>query len=278
MDINQYILSGILEDYVLGQVSDQERREVECMSHIYPEVRQELEKLESSIEAYAFAHQVVPPMNVKNKIFKQIEELEKITDQVSQKSKAKIVDITASTVKERNNLNIYKLAVAASVSLFIIATFLSAFFYSTLEEQKQIVNSLIEEKYQVSENLAIIEENLNKKSEELAILNNPNNIKIVLKGIENKAPDGLTSVYWNSSNKEVHLSLSSLPEPPKGKQYQLWAIVEGKPVDMGVFNYNIGSLQKMKQVETPQAFAVTLEDFGGSPTPTLEEMYVIGNV
>ena len=29
---------------------------------------------------------------------------------------------------------------------------------------------------------------------------------------------------------------------------------------------------------TVAAFAITLEKLGGSPTPTLEEMYVIGNV
>ena len=38
MNIPEYIDSGILESYALGSVSDQERREVECLSAIYPEV------------------------------------------------------------------------------------------------------------------------------------------------------------------------------------------------------------------------------------------------
>jgi hypothetical protein len=34
----------------------------------------------------------------------------------------------------------------------------------------------------------------------------------------------------------------------------------------------------MKVVEAAQAFAVTLEKKGGSRTPTLDQMYVLGNV
>lgn len=42
MDIEDYIASGILENYVFGHVSAQEMQEVECMSHIYPEIKEEL--------------------------------------------------------------------------------------------------------------------------------------------------------------------------------------------------------------------------------------------
>ena len=42
MNTNDYILTGILEQYVLGDVSPQEKQEVECMSHIYPEVHEEI--------------------------------------------------------------------------------------------------------------------------------------------------------------------------------------------------------------------------------------------
>ena len=44
MNINDYISSGILEQYVLGDISPQEKKEVECMSHIYPELQEELLK------------------------------------------------------------------------------------------------------------------------------------------------------------------------------------------------------------------------------------------
>lgn len=61
MNIQAYIESGILEEYVLGTVSPQEKQEVECMSHIYPEIKEELLRTESALEEYALKHQTLPP-------------------------------------------------------------------------------------------------------------------------------------------------------------------------------------------------------------------------
>ena len=48
MNVTEYIASGILESYVMGAVSDQEQREVDCLSSIYPEVRTELDELSTA--------------------------------------------------------------------------------------------------------------------------------------------------------------------------------------------------------------------------------------
>ena len=103
-----------------------------------------------------------------------------------------------------------------------------------------------------------------------------NSKKIELKGVE-KHPNMLAEVYWNES-KQVFLNPKNLPAAPSGKQYQLWAIVDGKPVDLGMYDANKETIQQMKVVEKPQAFAITLEKEGGNPTPTMEEMYVMGTI
>ncbi len=280
MDVKSYISSGILEDYILGQASDQERLEVECMSHIYPEIKQDLSRLESAMEGYAFSYQTTPPPNLKDRIFKQIEEIEE-QQKKNQQPEPKIISINDAGINmktERAKTVYLKLAVAASVSILIATGFFSYNLYRNYVGQKQQITNLTEERNAVSGTLSSLQEIFNIKEEELAVLKDPNNIKVLLKGLENKAPDGLTSVYFNPSDNSVYLSLNTLPEPPSGKQYQLWAIVEGQPVDMGVFEYRLETLQKMKQVENPQAFAVTLEEKGGSPTPTLEEMFALGKV
>ncbi|TAK48054.1 MAG: anti-sigma factor, partial [Saprospiraceae bacterium] len=87
-------------------------------------------------------------------------------------------------------------------------------------------------------------------------------------------------VYWNKVKRNAYLDVVALPEAPAGKQYQLWAIVRGKPTDMGVFDLTApgGGLQSIPFIDKAQAYAVTLEPKGGSPSPTLDQMYVIGNV
>ena len=78
----------------------------------------------------------------------------------------------------------------------------------------------------------------------------------------------------------MYINVNSLPVPSADKQYQLWAIVDGKPVDAGVFTMtsDSASIQKMKSISGAQAFAVTLEKKGGNPTPTMTAMYLMGNV
>ena len=87
----------------------------------------------------------------------------------------------------------------------------------------------------------------------------------------------LATVYWNPKTNEVYLLNNSLVKTPQGKQYQLWAIIDGKPVDAGVIS-NCDGVCKMKNISNAQAFAVTLEQEGGSPTPTLTAMFVVGKV
>ena len=67
---------------------------------------------------------------------------------------------------------------------------------------------------------------------------------------------------------------------PKGKQYQLWALVDGKPVDAGLLDMEVASttFQKVKNVMQAQTFAITIENVGGSESPTLSTLHVLGNV
>ncbi len=67
--------------------------------------------------------------------------------------------------------------------------------------------------------------------------------------------------------------------PVQDKQYQLWAIVDGHPVDAGIFDMDKDlSFVKLKTIPKAEAFAITLEKKGGSITPNMDAMYVMGKV
>ena len=73
-----------------------------------------------------------------------------------------------------------------------------------------------------------------------------------------------------------------LPANDKDHQYQLWALVGGKPVDLGVFDKTATDstidMKEMKSLALAQAFAVTLEPRGGSVNPTMDQMMVVGTL
>ena len=126
------------------------------------------------------------------------------------------------------------------------------------------------------ENLGIVQQ-LNACHDQMDILLSKD-IKIIpLNGLP-LSPDSRVIIYWNPTNKNTFVNVSNLPEPPKGKQYQLWAIDGGNSIDAGIFNTNKTSLQSMNPISSAQAFAVTLEKEGGNSTPTMDQMYVMGKI
>jgi anti-sigma-K factor RskA len=95
------------------------------------------------------------------------------------------------------------------------------------------------------------------------------------------APDAAAKIFWMENTGEVYIDPSNLPQTPNGMQYQLWAIVDGKPVDGGMIltskkgdKYRI---QKMKTFGKAEAFAVTLETQAGNTTPK-GPMFVMGKM
>ena len=110
----------------------------------------------------------------------------------------------------------------------------------------------------------------------MSAMADPATAKIVMNGTPDH-PGMAATVYWNKSTESIYLHVDNMPATPADGQYQLWAIGKNGPVDAGVFDPQTGMI-RMKNAVDAQAFAVTLEKRGGSPTPTLSNMYVIGKV
>jgi len=118
----------------------------------------------------------------------------------------------------------------------------------------------------------------------LAVLQAKDMHMVAMNGLEVN-PSGYGKVLWDPARKVAVLQVY-LPPEVDDKDYQLWVIRDGKPVDAGVFQVKAsgqnGMLYKIDRlVETDKAhinaFAVTLEPKGGVPQPT-GKMYLMGNI
>lgn len=264
MDIQAYISSGILEAYALDTLSSNERREVEEAMVKHPELRAELELIEKSLEDVAQKTAIKAPTDLKGSILDAIEDTPEET---------KVVPMPAP----EQSSGTWRYFVAASVSLALVSGYL-AFDYrakwkSANEAYADLMasNTLMAEQYdQVNNKLESIENDFN-------ILSNSEFQRVNLAGTEN-AQTASASVFWNNRTEELYLNIQNLQTLAQDQQYQLWAIVDGQPVDAGVFDLDTEGLIKMKNISGAAAFAVTIEKRGGSPSPSLETMQVIGNV
>lgn len=74
MNLQEYISSGIIESYVLNQVTEEERAELEAMASKHPEIKAEIRAIEEVLVNYAMAHSKTPPENLKEQIFSKIKQ------------------------------------------------------------------------------------------------------------------------------------------------------------------------------------------------------------
>ncbi len=265
MGIQEIISSGLLELYALGIATNEENIQVEQWIKQYPEVESQVVSIQKAMETYAFMHAVEPSASVKESIFKELGTNNKIDESNGIQQKSKVVQFSP----------LLQWAAAASIILLIGSTIFNVIFYNKYQDE-QIAKQQVE-----SQLLAQTDEN-RVMQKDMSVVQSKFSEPVALHGLE-AAPGAAAKIFWMKNTGEVYVDASNLPDCPPGKQYQLWAIVDGKPVDGGMIkpvkNRSAGkfSIQKMKSFGKAEAFAITLETEGGNPTPK-GDMYVMGKI
>lgn len=262
MNPNELIASGLLEAYVLGQASADEARLVERMRAQHDEVARELEAIERSLEQHAVAQAVKPREHVRASLLAAIEG-----------APGQVIPLNSSTTRGDRR---WVWLAAASIVALIASAALNWSLYDRLNDTRDRLAQSEAARSVLASDMDAQRASLQRTQEQLAIVTDPGRVVVPMTG-KGAAPDARARVYWDPATQAVHMEVAHLPAPPPGKQYQLWAIAGGVPVDAGVFDMTDDSaLHAMKSIGDAQAFAVTLENAGGSATPTLEAMVLIG--
>ena len=263
MDIREYIASGVLELYAFGQLTEAERKEAESMCASHPEVKAELDAIQDSVDGYASAHSKNPSPALRSKILDQLD----------------LRETKATKTIQMYPSNNYRWLAAASVALFIMSLGGNIYFYSSYKNVSSQLADLQTKNNVLADNNIHLTNQINNISNDLTIISSPSNVKIELAGLP-LSPTSKALIYWDKERKQTYINMSGLPPLAEAKQYQLWAIVDGKPVDLGILptDKQEALLLRMKDVSQPQAFAITIEPIGGSASPSLDKMIVLGTI
>jgi hypothetical protein len=178
--------------------------------------------------------------------------------------------------KEKNT---YKYLPAACAALFLMSLAVNYFLWNELNHIKFQNSVLSDQKKLLVQELEAVNRKLSLTSKDMEIMKDRSYKMVIMKGLD-RSPNSNVVTFWNPVTKKVYAGVMDLPVPPPDKQYQLWAVSNGKPVDAGVMEVDPSdkSLHEMKSMEDAQAFCITLEPKGGSAKPTMDEMYVMGNI
>lgn len=273
-----YIESGILEEYVAGLLGPEQQREVETMAARYPEVKQEIEAIEVALEKYAMARAITPSEGVRNKILKQLSSKPQKENAIPVIPETPTIPLHAYQAKIRT----LRIALAACIALLLISIIALFSVRNELGEAKNQIIALNLDKQKYATNASFLKESNDDLQKIAEMYDDPDWKRIKLAGTKMN-PAAKMVVYWHINGQHVMVDNSKmdLPANDEQHQYQLWALVNGKPVDLGVFDSKKDSvhvLVNMKEITGVQAFAVTLEKRGGSTVPTMDQMIVMGGV
>lgn len=269
MNTKEYISSGIIESYILGFASPEEAGILECVMKNNAEVKAAFEEAQQTLEDLATSQAVAPPADLKSKIWNKIQQ-EQTTEEVQPPAIKDIPTVRPQQdIKPQGKSSWKTYAVAASV-LFLISAAGNLFWMNNQSETRAEIAKMQTEKK--NQDLA-----MQKMNQKMSMISNPDMQMVMLKGVE-KHTDSKAMVFWDKKTKEVYLNAESLPKAPEGMQYQLWAIADGKPVSAGMYTEEKDSKTALAQIPNAQAFAITLEKQGGSAVPTMENMYVMGEI
>jgi anti-sigma-K factor RskA len=249
VNIKEYISSGIVESYVLGLASEQERAEFEQLCLQYPELVAARNDFEEKLEQQAFDHVIAPPAFLKEKLLNNIQE------QTFSVKEAKV--ITMDT-KPRNN-NWLRYVAAASVILLLTSAYFAYDLYSKNGKLQISAN-------QMQSRLDSTNVQMEELKKMMEVMTNPNVTVVSMVGTQINPSSA--NIYWDTASADVYMVIKNMPKLPSEKQYQLWAFIDQKPVDLGLFDADKPNLfLKMKNTQKAEAFAITIEKRGNGAIP-----------
>jgi anti-sigma-K factor RskA len=271
-EVKAYIETGILELYVLGDVTPDERLQVEQMMYKHEAIRAEVLDIEKAMELYAQENAVEPSENRRVKVLNSLV-TNLADDRIFPIKKSAVKDNVVAMPATKQN-NFYKYAFAASVALLAASIIALYNMHNQLEQSNTQLAILSTQNLQITKTV-------NFKEHQLSVFRDTT-FKVVRLKPTGKVPNIGITVAWSPVKKKVMIDMATMKMPKNDQehQYQLWALVGGKPVDLGVFDKkaddDADDMKEMKSIASANAFAVTLEPRGGSVNPTMSELMVLG--
>jgi anti-sigma-K factor RskA len=313
VDTQNYKDSGILELYVMDALPPDEKSEVERRAALDPAIAREIREIREALALLDRHHERAPRRELRRSILDAIDrdeaglggrsltgsevglgdtsrigaerEVVRDADVGDAGRSATVIPMTTGPSTREAGVTPAHLQspvrynLAASWILVAISVGAAAWFGIQWRSAAEEAELLREENRQLAGANSVIASRAQSAERAMTIMRSADYHAVQLNGTEH-APTVHPVVYWNPSSREVVLIAKNLPAPPAGKQYQLWAIHDNKRIDAGVFDVDgrIDTMQRLKDIEAAEAFAVTLERAGGSPIPDLNAVYAVGSL
>ena len=272
MTNKEYIESGILELYIAGALSEEENEAVYQKLLENPDILNEVLKIEAAIIKLTAAAR---PSDSKH-IFTAVKETLGLS-----KIEPKVIPLPG---KPKTNWFAYT-GWAASVLLaggLIWLLNQNSALQSEMNTVETEINKQLIDNQLLEEQISRANASLEEANKLLSVIRDKDIIAVPLAG-QAVYPEAYAKVYWDKKTNNIYLDAQGLPEPPRGKVYQVWSLTLSPltPTSLGTidnFATDDNKVFTISNANASEAFGITLEPAGGSETPTMEQLYTLGAV
>lgn len=256
MDKKKIIEDGLLELYLLGELSQEEQLSIEDALQKDSSLKEIYDVMEEDFQKMAFENAVEPPSSVKASLKRALE--------------SSIEEPMVRKLETTNSKGRKSYLPAAAASLAVLFALSSFWLYNRWQTSENSLLELQERTSGLQNRLNDLEKNYRETDEKYRKINDANTIPLLLVGNET-SPNSQAVAYVNHKTKEVVVNPQGLQKLDADKTYQMWADVEGEMIDMGIVS-NEQDLIVLKYIDKAESFNITIEPAGGNDHATVENL------
>lgn len=251
MELRDIIDSGLLELYVLNQLSPLERRMVEEHIARYPELRQEIKEIERAFFALGKNFESPVPDALKSDL---------------------ISKVRGSGSNGPVNLKGSSFGPWSALIIAGILGVLTLWYFERIEGAR-----MQQELTALQSRCDSVQSEQQAKLDIYEQLYHPGN-KIMAFEATEKYPDTKLYFHYNQSTNTNFIQVLDLPDISDSRSFQLWSLSDDQPpAPLDVFE-DEENLLKVQFVEGSKAYAITVEQKGGAQTPNLDQLIGIVDI
>jgi len=250
MNIQEYISSGIVELYVMGVCSNDEKLELESLRLQYPELNKAILDFEIELEEKMLRNSTIPNAATDEIILRELGVLQTPVIEIDKKIK----------------ITWLKPFAAAAILLLVAGSY---FIFSLINKNNKLEQEVASLKTAP----------VSLPESDYKIMLDPKITPVAMYGVGTHAICRCT-MFWDKRTGKMYIMIHHLPQSSVSRDYQLWAMVDNKPVNIGVVQDDIrGRFIEMQNVPIgATSFIITLENAGVVTSPTLAETYLSGHI
>lgn len=238
--LHEFLNSNLLEKYLVEATTPKESEKVTYFLSHYPEAQRAYEELQQNLEIMARYTAAETPKESLNSILDQID---------SSVEEPKVIKL-----ERKRGTPWYFVAASVAAVLFGISSFV---LYEQNRTLKAENNVIVDEIFDLRSDIDKNNSKLDQLAAQLTKLNNPDAKKYVLTG-NARAKNLKTVAYINPVDKTSMIDVITLPQLPKNQQYEIWAEVQDKMVNLGILDKSDRDLKPIPYVEDALALSIMI--------------------